>query len=327
MFVELVDSISKRTASDGVLENPISTPYEGIFCSECMFASVVGQATCATVGVGCHRQLVEVTPTSLRLGTTQFHHATSDMSVRRNFRRRGCIELVHGDKLACCVLDSSCPITRAGRVITHVYGQRLACDLPRKCCRGCGLTLQQGDATDAERHDCILSLRRRVSRYATRVVKLRSLVAEYERSRSALLARIAAFTSRLSSTPPQGDEIPRPGDEWTVKQHVGASIMCLVIFTDYKRINVSLKNPFTVKPQNIKMKGIKIRIGPQEGIKPTMRGKTHEGKEVGRNVPQKGSTGVEQIINIHNEEIEIGRSRSYNYGLDIIKCYNETLSS
>jgi len=58
-------------------------------------------------------------------------------------------------------------------------------------------------------------------------------------------------------------------------------------------------------------------------MKPTMRGKTHEGKEVGRNVPQKGSTRVEQIINIHNEEIEIGRSISYNYGWDIIQFYNE----
>lgn len=111
-FVELVDSISKRTACDGVLGNPISTPYGGIFCSDCMFASVVDQATCANVGV-------DMAPTDLRQGTAQFYHATSDMSVR-DFRRRGCIELVHGDKrlavsstVHALSRERSCSVTRA----------------------------------------------------------------------------------------------------------------------------------------------------------------------------------------------------------------------
>ena len=92
-------------------------------------------------------------------------------------------------------------------------------DIQSVCDTGCGMPLLRRDATGVDTHGRLTDMRRRVTRYETRIIYLetvlRWLTAEYGRRCSALLARIASLTSHC--------------DKCDGQQHVGAIMILLFI--------------------------------------------------------------------------------------------------
>ena len=199
-FVEPVNEERKCLLCRGVLDNPLVTPCEHVFCSGCILPWVVQYESCP-------KKCGSVLPASLK-NVLNLRHNILNMDVKCDFHDRGCREIVtlaelHSHVQECdyrpvLCRNKGCKETLHNKDLAD--HESAACDYRPVgiCQQGCGLVLAFRDSAE---HDCLTAMKAHVHDQEAKVTcmehNLKKLASKFSKREKSLLAQIASLHSEI----------------------------------------------------------------------------------------------------------------------------------
>ena len=199
-FVSGITDEKRCSLCKGVLDNPVRTPCEHVFCSGCIFPWVVHHGFCP-------RNCRPLTPIDLE-NVLPLRHVILNMKVKCDFIDEGCTEVLRLTDLVmhtqeCYYRPVVCSNPGCGATINfHSLKSHQSVECAFRpvgvCQKGCGLPIV---ANSADNHSCIDSLKQCIADEREKVadleLEMKRLVSKFSRREKSLLGQVAALHKQL----------------------------------------------------------------------------------------------------------------------------------